>query len=131
MPQPDWDALAAEVQELAKRVARIEDAVGLAIRAAAAPETQAPAFEAAALLPIFGRALLGLAGAYLLRALNESSLIGPAIGVAAGLLYAIFWLVWAARTPADRRLEAALHSLTSVLILAPLLWEATLRFHAV
>ena len=29
------------------------------------------------------------------------------------------------------RLEAALHSLTSVLVLCPLLWEATLRFHAI
>jgi len=51
--------------------------------------------------------------------------------VGVGLLYAILWLVWAARTPAARRLEAALHSLTSVLVLAPLLWEATLRFHTV
>jgi hypothetical protein len=46
------------------------------------------------------------------------------------MLYAILWLVWAARTPGSRRLEAALHSLTSVLVLCPLLWESTLRFHA-
>ncbi len=41
------------------------------------------------------------------------------------------WLVWAARTPSSERVEAALRSLTSVLVLCPLLWEATLRFHAV
>ena len=55
----------------------------------------------------------------------------PAAGVAAGILYAICWLVWAARTPAGDRLEAAAHSLTAVLVLCPLLWEATLRFHAI
>src|ERR1019366_10782481 len=78
-----------------------------------------------------GRALLGLAGAYLLRALTESAVLSSGAGVAAGILYAVLWLVWAARTPAERRLETALHSVTSVLVLSPLLWEATLRFHVV
>ena len=49
-----------------------------------------------------GRALLGLAGAYLLRALTESGALPPQAGVAIGILYAILWLVWAARTPAAR-----------------------------
>jgi hypothetical protein len=74
-------------------------------------------------MPILGRALLGLAGAYLLRALN--------VGVGAGFLYASIWLVWAARIPAERRVETAMYSLTSVMVLAPLLWEATLKFHAI
>jgi len=86
---------------------------------------------ATALLPVLGRALLGLAGAYLLRAFTESGTFAPQAGVAIGLLYALLWLVWAARTPAARRIETALRSLTSVLVLAPLLWEATLRFHAI
>jgi hypothetical protein len=37
--------------------------------------------------------------------------------------------VWAACTPAAHRLAAGLHALTAVLVLSPLLWEATLRFH--
>ena len=53
-------------------------------------------------MPHCGRALLGLAGAYLLRALTESARHLAGAGVAAGILYAIFWLVWAARTPAGR-----------------------------
>ena len=53
------------------------------------------------------------------------------MGVAIGLVYAMLWLVWAARTPAARRLETALHGLTSVLVLSPLLFEATARFHAI
>jgi hypothetical protein len=82
-------------------------------------------------LPALGRALLALAAAYLLRALVDSGTLPAAPGIAIGIVYALGWLVWAARTPADRRLEAALHSLTSALVLAPLLWEAVLRFHAV
>ena len=85
----------------------------------------------ASVLPLAGRALLGLAGAYLLRALTESAVLSSGAGVAAGILYAVLWLVWAARTPAERRLETALHSVTSVLVLSPLLWEATLRFHVI
>jgi hypothetical protein len=83
------------------------------------------------LLPVLGRALLGLAGAYLLRALTEAGTFSPRIGVAIGLVYAMLWLVWAARTPAARRLEAALHGLTSVLVLSPLLFEATTSLHAI
>jgi len=83
------------------------------------------------LLPVLGRALLGLAGAYLLRALTEAGTFTPRMGVAIGLVYAMLWLVWAARTPPGRRLETTLHGLTSVLVLSPLLFEAAARFHAI
>ncbi len=143
MPQPEWDALAHDVQDLRTRVARMEVALGLEPGAEmaelSAPSTPAFAAESAprlldspsALLPVIGRALLGLAGAYLLRALTESATFSPGMGVAIGLMYAMLWLVWAARTPAARRLETALHGLTSVLVLSPLLYEATVRFHAI
>ena len=161
MQQPEEEVLRAEVRRLAERVERIERELGLESSAgglassarglassarglassagglaAGVPPEAAPASEPisptpAALFPVLGRALLGLAGAYLLRAVTESATVPPQSGVAVGLLYAILWLVWAARTPAARRLEAALHSLTSVLVLSPLLWEGVLRFHAV
>jgi hypothetical protein len=131
MPQPDWE-------ELERRIARLEKLAGVQAapapsqRAAPTPETLAPpSVNPTALLPVLGRALLGLAGAYLLRALTESAAIPPASGVAAGILYALFWLLWATRTPSENHLETALHSLTSVLVLCPLLWEATLHFHAI
>ncbi|SPF40386.1 conserved membrane hypothetical protein [Candidatus Sulfopaludibacter sp. SbA4] len=134
--QPEPEGLEAEVRDLAARVARLEHALGLVAPASTPPVAQASTpvsspLETHTLLPVLGRALLGLAGAYLLRAVTESGTLAPKVGVGVGLLYAILWLVWAARTPAARRLEAALHSLTSVLVLAPLLWEATLRFHTV
>lgn len=129
MPQPDWE-------ELERRVARLEKLAGLteAPMPAAAPPAEMvelPLMNPTAMLPVLGGALLGLAGAYLLRALTESAAIPPAWGVAAGILYAIFWLFRAARTAASRRLETAIHSLTAVLVLCPLLWEAALRFRAI
>ncbi|MCX6629565.1 MAG: hypothetical protein NTW28_18255 [Candidatus Solibacter sp.] len=146
MPQPEWDALASEVRDLQARVARMEAAMGMS--AHASPALAPPSAEAAepdlaspqlpgilesptSLLPVLGRALLGLAGAFLLRALTEAGTFSPRTGVAIGLVYAMLWLVWAARTPAAHRLEAALHGLTSVLVLSPLLFEATTRLHAI
>ncbi len=127
------DDLEREVRDLARRVAHLEQLlkVGQAVPPAIPPANPRPLPETTALLPVLGRALLGLAGAYLLRALTESGTFAPQAGVAIGLLYALLWLVWAARTPAARRIETALYSLTSVLVLSPLLWEATLRFHAI
>jgi hypothetical protein len=117
----------------------MELVLGLTAQAAPAAVPHVPATPATpeilesptSLLPVLGRALLGLAGAYLLRALTEAGTFTPRMGVAIGLVYAMLWLVWAARTPAGRRLEAALHGLTSVLVLSPLLFEATVRFHAI
>ena len=82
------------------------------------------------LLAGIGRVLLGIAGAYLLRAVTEASLVPRLIGTLAGVLYACAWLVpW--RTRQDNRWAATLHGLTASAILAPLLWEATIRFHTV
>jgi hypothetical protein len=137
MPQPEFDALARQVRELQERVACLERFVGVAAQSHVSepqpkPSAGAPILpETTTLLPILGRALLGLAGAYLLRALTESGTLAPRTGIAIGLLYAMLWLVLAARSHAGQKLETALHSLTSVLVLLPLLWEATLRFHAV
>ena len=136
MPQPEWEALEREVRDLAQRVAYLERHAGLS--APAAPPAIAPVISAnhplaemPGLLPIVGRALLGLAGAYLLRALTESGSLSPKAGIAAGIVYALLWLGWAARIPATERLKTAIHCLTAVLVLCPLLWEATVRFHAI
>ena len=86
-------------------------------------------FQAESLVPALGWGLLGIAGAYLLRA---SAGLGPAaglLGTAAGVVYAGGWLVFAARRAAENRLHSAIHALTAALILAPMLWETTVRFH--
>jgi len=124
-----------EFRDLARRVERIERQLHLESAApvlAALPPagaaTAAVSYDVTALIPSLGRALLGLAGAYLVRDLAEAGAVPVALGVALGVLYAAAWLVLAVRTPPGRRPQAALHSLTAALILAPLLWEATLYF---
>jgi hypothetical protein len=138
MPQPEWEALATEVHDLQARVARMELAIGLsagaAIPAPAAVEPPQPPElldSPASVLPVLGRGLLGLAGAYLLRAVTESGSLSPKMGVAIGLLYAMLWLLSAVHTRTPHRLETAVYSLTSVLVLSPLLFEATTRFHTI
>jgi hypothetical protein len=137
MLQPEFDALIAQVRDLQERVVRLEREIGLAATPSLAPVPQltqrAPDNVPAVpeLLPAIGRALLGLAGAYLLRDLTESTTFPQSVGVAIGLLYAMSWLVWAARTDASQRVQAALHGLTAALVISPLIYEATARFHAI
>jgi hypothetical protein len=77
---------------------------------------------------VLGRAMLGIAGAYLLRAVAESSSL-PRLAVAAvAIAYALAWLVWASRAKAGDWLAGTTYACTSALILAPMLWELTLRF---
>jgi hypothetical protein len=75
MPQPEWEALEREVRDLAHRVACLEQRAGLS--AAAAPPVSVqeissnhPLAEMRGILPTVGRALLGLAGAYLIARSN-------------------------------------------------------------
>lgn len=85
---------------------------------AAAPET--------GIFSALGKAMLGIAGAYLLRALAESSSLPHTPVIALAILYAFFWLVPATR--ATTRLATVVWAATSALILVPMLWEMTLRF---
>lgn len=78
---------------------------------------------------VLGKALLGIAGAYVLRALEESAFLPRLIVAALAIVYAIAWLVAASRTGSQQRFAAVLYSGASALILAPMLWELTMRFH--
>ncbi len=76
-----------------------------------------------------GRTLIVLGGAFLLRAITDSSVIPPLGGAIAGLVYAIWWLVQADRAAqAERRLSASFHGLATAIIAYPLIWETTARF---
>ncbi len=62
------------------------------------------------------------------RAVAESSSL-PRLAVAAvAIVYALAWLVWASRAKAGDWLAGTTYACTSALILAPMLWELTLRF---
>jgi hypothetical protein len=79
-------------------------------------------------VPALGRALLGIGGAYLLRALTEMSVLPAPLGITLGIGYAGLWLWLAARSTGS--FAAGLNAATSLVILAPLLWEAVVRLHA-
>jgi hypothetical protein len=85
--------------------------------------------QAGSIFPVLGKAMLGIAGAYLLRAVAESGSF-PKLAVAAiAIAYAGLWLARAARLPASSAFAAATYAITAELILAPMLWELTLKFN--
>jgi len=142
MSQADLDELRQQVRELTNRVSRLEAALTTPLAVSPLPEAASPApseepdllssvSDTTSVMPVLGSALLGLAGAYLLRAVAESGALPGRLVLTLGVLYAVGWLLWAARVPAERRLAATLYSLTSVMILSPLLWESTKRFQMI
>jgi hypothetical protein len=80
-------------------------------------------------IPILGKAVLGIAGAYLLRAIAESGAIPKLPVLLVAIIYAALWMVWAVRTHSASRFASVAYATTSALILSPLLWESTVRFH--
>jgi len=88
-----------------------------------------PVEMAGGAVAIVGRAVLGIAGAYLLRAIAESSAVPKLLVLFAAILYACGWIVWAARVHSANRFASATYAITSAMILSPLLWESTVRFH--
>jgi hypothetical protein len=84
--------------------------------------------DSGATFSVIGKAMLGMAGAYLLRAVAESGSCSKLAVVALAIAYAAMWLVWAVRMPARAWFASTIYAATSALILAPMLWELTLRF---
>jgi len=81
-------------------------------------------------LSALGAALLGIAGAYLLRAISGASLLPRDFVAAIAAVYAAGWLFAAARIT-SHRFGAALYATTSIFILAPMLWEMSIDFRAI
>ena len=124
----DPDVL-ARVSDLERRVAALENLSG--VQPALKPDEvllrNLPPVPAGS-VPIVGRALLGLAGAYLLRAIAESGTAPRTATVIVALLYAGAWLVSPIRTRGAETFRAIVYTVTAALIFAPLVWETTVRF---
>ena len=82
-----------------------------------------------AFVPILGKAVLGVAGAYLLRAVAESGSVPQMLGVAAALLYSACWLFSAARARAQGGFAVTAYAITAAIAICPMLFETTTRFH--
>jgi hypothetical protein len=138
----DLEQLSGRLRELERRVAALEGhpekpnphQTEVAIAALERPRPPAtwrgfpPVETPAGIVPVLGKAVLGIAGAYLLRAIAESGNIPKLPVLLAAILYAGLWMVWAVRTHASNRFAGITYAFTSALILSPLLWEATVRF---
>jgi hypothetical protein len=94
------------------------------------PEAEtAPALISARTIPLVGRTLVVLGGAFLLRAISDRALVPGSGAAAVGLLYAAWWLVRADRSAAaGERQSAVFHGFATAMIAYPLIWETTARF---
>lgn len=135
-PSPELKAeverLSRELSALSRRVAALE-LEGGAPAQVAAPAAEAiaeiPARAEAPFVPLVGRTLMVLGGAYLLRALSDSGTLPGRAGAIVGLAYAIAWLAAADRAAAgSARRSAVFHGLAAVLVGFPLLLETAARF---
>ncbi len=138
----DVEQLSERVRELERRVSALESqpektvppisaATDFALQRPRPPATWRgfpPAEVPGGAVPILGKAVLGIAGAYLLRAIAESGAIPKLPILILAIVYAGLWMLWAVRTHAANRFASATYAITATLILAPLLWESTVRF---
>jgi len=134
------DALArltARVENVEHRISALEHPSATPASLPAEPARPAPprpaaeAFpfaQAGGVFPVLGKAMLGIAGAYLLRAVAESGSFPKLAVVVLALAYAGMWLVRAARVPDEAHFARTAYAATAALILTPMLWELTLRF---
>ena len=125
------DALEQRVQQLERRLEAPSASMDSAalIPSAARADDEGPAEKVSGVFPVLGKAMLGIAGAYVLRALAESTTLPRQAIAAVALAYALAWLVSASRVAAAKQYASAIYAATSALILAPMLWELTLRFN--
>ena len=135
----DAEQLNERVRDLERRVSALENqpedatpagrATASVARLESSPPGSGRGFSAPNLsggvLPVFGKAVLGIAGAYLLRAVAESGTLPKLALLAVAIVYAGMWLVWAVKTHATNHFASFTYAITAALILSPLLWEST------
>jgi len=141
----EGDALQAwipQIQDLQRRVLSLEQRLGtdpvmsrtttgqMTTKTAADPEFPVDLHIPSNVLPVLGRVLVGIAGAYVLRALTDLGAFPRTIGMTVGLIYAMGWLLVSARLRADERFAIGMTSSTSMLIMGPLVWEACVHLNA-
>lgn len=144
MPRVSED-VASQLEQLEERIAGLEARISaleqseqpatlpvtpaaLVANNASAPRGFLGVDLSSGVVPVLGKAVLGIAGAYLLRAVSESGAIAQFPMLIAAMVYAAAWMGWAVRTHRSNHLASVVYGITATLILCPLLWESTVRF---
>jgi hypothetical protein len=127
------DALSRRLGEVERRLAALEEPGGERTEFEGAQLEPERLVERTGfgtdLIPLSGRTLVVLGGAFLLRAVTEGGFVPQIAGTALGIAYAVLWIVFADRAAAvGKRSSATFHGLAAVAIAFPLLWEATVKF---
>jgi len=127
------DALASRLGDVERRLAALEEPGRDRTEVEGAPPESERPVEGTGLgtdfIPLSGRTLVVLGGAFLLRAVTGGGFVPQIAGTALGIAYAILWIVFADRAAAaGKRSSATFHGLAAVAIAFPLLWEATVKF---
>ena len=124
----------ARLAELERRVAALEKRRELPATSSvdtflgAIPKEKEKRLGSISAVPVLGKAVLAIAGAYLLRAIAESGAVPRWIMLVTGMVYAAVWLAWAVRSHRTSHFASVIFALTAAVILPPLLWEGTVRF---
>lgn len=92
-----------------------------------AAQSGAADLQTATVFPVLGRAMLGIAGAYVLRSVTTAGAAPGLLVSTIAVVYALGWLAFAMR--ASQALSRYVYAGTSALILAPMLWEITMHFN--
>src|SRR5579863_8776993 len=130
------ELLSDRVDELERRVHALEHphavktpAISLVEATASARlEDEANSLQTANIFPLLGRAMLGIAGAYVLRAIAEAGVIPNGVAAFVAIAYALAWMLWAVRVPRISGIVPLVYAGTSMMIMVPMLWEETLHF---
>jgi hypothetical protein len=125
-------ALEGQTENASQAPATLARAAGRVARTESWPQEPGQGSSAsnlpAGVLPVFGKAVLGIAGAYLLRAIAESETLPKLALLVVAIVYAGMWLVWAFSTHATNHFASVTYAITAALILSPMLWESTVSF---
>jgi hypothetical protein len=130
----ELEQISERLQELERRVATLEKQKESPASATVEtflseiPKEKEKPVRSTGVVPVLGKAVLAIAGAYLLRAVAESGTVPRWMMLMAGIVYAAMWLVWAVRRHRTSHFASAIFGLTAAMILPPLLWEGTVRF---
>src|SRR6266545_1437412 len=131
------DELTASLKALEARLSGLEAGSTSGSSSSLAGAAEGPSTRAAgddswvASLPLLGRSLLVLGGAFLIRALTDGGTLPRGAGIALGLGYAVAWILAADRLAGrERRLSAVFFGSTAVFIASPLALEGATRFGA-